>query len=168
MDKNKILKFDLSNKNIKIKELLSGDFLALDVWAINNDYPNNNGSTFTVEGMREAIPTVFNKPVMGHFNYEDDKDGDFRAHDDNGIHYDDELQEYYLDYTKNSEVALGVIRESDNVTVEHDKKTDKYWMRISCVLWTKYHFKEIKSLLKKRNGSSKVSEIGRASCRERV
>lgn len=157
MDKNKILKFDLSNKNIKIKELLSGDFLALDVWAINNDYPNNNGSTFTVEGMREAIPTVFNKPVMGHFNYEDDKEGDFRAHDDNGIHYDDELQEYYLDYTKNSEVALGVIRESDNVTVEHDKKTDKYWMRISCVLWTKYHFKEIKSLLKKRNGSSKVS-----------
>lgn len=107
--------------------------------------------------MREAIPTVFNKPVMGHFNYEDDKEGDFRAHDDNGIHYDDELQEYYLDYTKNSEVALGVIRESDNVTVEHDKKTDKYWMRISCVLWTKYHFKEIKSLLKKRNGSSKVS-----------
>ena len=157
MDKNKILKFDLSNKNIKIKELLSGDFLALDVWAINNDYPNNNGSTFTVEGMREAIPTVFNKPVMGHFNYEDDKEGDFRAHDDNGVHYDDELQEYYLDYTKNSEVALGVIRESDNVTVEHDKKTDKYWMRISCVLWTKYHFKEIKSLLKKRNGSSKVS-----------
>ena len=157
LDKNKILKFDLSNKNIKIKELLSGDFLALDVWAINNDYPNNNGSTFTVEGMREAIPTVFNKPVMGHFNYEDDKEGDFRAHDDNGIHYDDELQEYYLDYTKNSEVALGVIRESDNVTVEHDKKTDKYWMRISCVLWTKYHFKEIKSLLKKRNGSSKVS-----------
>ena len=107
--------------------------------------------------MREAIPTVFNKPVMGHFNYEDDKEGDFRAHDDNGIHYDDELQEYYLDYTKNSEVALGVIRESDNVAVEHDKKTDKYWMRISCVLWTKYHFKEIKSLLKKRNGSSKVS-----------
>lgn len=107
--------------------------------------------------MREAIPTVFNKPVMGHFNYEDDKEGDFRAHDDNGVHYDDELQEYYLDYTKNSEVALGVIRESDNVTVEHDKKTDKYWMRISCVLWTKYHFKEIKSLLKKRNGSSKVS-----------
>lgn len=157
LDKNKILKFDLSNKNIKIKELLSGDFLALDVWAINNDYPNNNGSTFTVEGMREAIPTVFNKPVMGHFNYEDDKEGDFRAHDDNGVHYDDELQEYYLDYTKNSEVALGVIRESDNVTVEHDKKTDKYWMRISCVLWTKYHFKEIKSLLKKRNGSSKVS-----------
>ena len=157
LDKNKILKFDLSNKNIKIKELLSGDFLALDVWAINNDYPNNNGSTFTVEGMREAIPTVSNKPVMGHFNYEDDKEGDFRAHDDNGIHYDDELQEYYLDYTKNSEVALGVIRESDNVTVEHDKKTDKYWMRISCVLWTKYHFKEIKSLLKKRNGSSKVS-----------
>ena len=64
MDKNKILKFDLSNKNIKIKELLSGDFLALDVWAINNDYPNNNGSTFTVEGMREAIPTVFNKPYL--------------------------------------------------------------------------------------------------------
>ena len=41
MDK-KVLKFQLDKKDIKIKELLNGEFLEMQMDAISDIYPNRN------------------------------------------------------------------------------------------------------------------------------
>ena len=77
VDKNKIVKFDLSPSNLKIKNLLNQDFLIVEMKAISNANPNRNGSYFTKEAMEKAIPSFYNKPILGYFSVGED---DFEAH----------------------------------------------------------------------------------------
>lgn len=121
---NKILNFELSSKDLKIKELLAGDFLEVEMYAISDAYPNNNMSHFTLESMQNALESFKNKPILGYFNNSIGPMGDFEAHNDNGLHYDPEMEEMYYDYSsEDSEVPLGTIRESDPVSVIFDEKT---------------------------------------------
>lgn len=153
------MRFDLSAKDLKVKELLAGDFLNIELYAISDDYPNNNNSSFTLQSMQNAIQSAYNKPILGYFNKTIGPMGDFEAHNDNGLHYDKELDEVYFDYTSaNSEIPLGIIRESDSVEVVEDAKIQgKHWFKITAALWAKYNYKAIKSLLKSRKGTSRVS-----------
>ena len=77
MADNKILRFELSPENIKIKNILKKDFLEIEMKAISTAYPNRNNSHFTRESLVKAIPTVYNKPILGSFSVEAD---DFREH----------------------------------------------------------------------------------------
>lgn len=149
-----ILKFDLSNKNLKIKKLLNQEFLVVEMKAISSAYPNRNMSHFTKEAMEKAIPTFYNKPVLGAFFV--DKN-DFDGHN-GALQYDKELEEDYYDYTnEGSEIPLGVIREQDNVEVYKDDFDGLYWVKFTCALWCKYSYRAIKRLLKSPNGKYKVS-----------
>lgn len=47
IDNNKILKFELSPRNLKVKKLLNQDFLIVEMKAISSANPNRNGSYFT-------------------------------------------------------------------------------------------------------------------------
>ena len=158
MDK-KVLKFQLDKKDIKIKELLNGEFLEMQMDAISDIYPNRNKSHFTLACLQDLVGTVYNKPILGYFDTAKGIMGDFKGHEcPNGLRYDPELDNLYYDYTaEGSEIPLGMIRESDTVEVIHNDKTNLNWLRFTCVLWTQYNYKAVKSLLRARNGKSKVS-----------
>lgn len=146
MDK-KVLKFDLAPSQVKIKDLLNKQFLDVSIDAISDVYPNRNNSHFTLEALNDAIPTVFNKPVLGAFGKGAvNGANDFDEHNAD-IGYDQELNQAYWDY-ENGERILGTVRESDYVGVEH--KNGNNWLTFRCCLWTLYNYKAVKSLLKSR------------------
>ena len=101
--------------------------------------------------MQKALPTFRNKPVLGYFNNEK---GDLRGHDSD-LQYDSEYNNWYFDYTDGkSETPLGVIRSED--VVEIVQKDGLNWVKFTCVLWTKYCYKQVKRLLKDRQKSVSV------------
>ena len=155
------MKLELDNKNVKIKDLLNGQFLELECWVISDANPNRNGSWFTLESMQESLNAFKNRPVLGAFNDNIGPDGDFMGHEDNGLRYDPEFESMYYDYLQKDgsiiEVPLGTVRESDPVDIVVDKKTGLHWIKLRCALWTAYNYKAIKSLLKSRKGRSKIS-----------
>ena len=152
-NQKKIMKFDLSNKNLKIKKLLNKDFLVVEMKAISNAYPNRNKSHFTKDSMEKAIPTFYNKPILGAFIT--DKN-DFDGHNGDLV-YDKELDEAFYDYTEEgSETPLGMIREQDNIELYQDLD-GLYWIKFTCALWCKYSYRAIKRLLKSPNGKHKIS-----------
>jgi len=151
----KVLNFELSSKDLKIKELIKNDFLELKVRAISDANPNRNNSHFTVEAMKDALPSFVNKPILGSFNT---SKNDFRGHNDNGLHYDAEMESMYFDYNSNdSERILGMIRESDPIEITYDSQSKETWLSFTAALWTSYSYKAVKSLLKSREGNSSVS-----------
>ena len=48
MSENKVIKFDLDPKTLKVKELLNKDFLELEIKAISTANPNRNGSEIMI------------------------------------------------------------------------------------------------------------------------
>ena len=151
---NKILKFELNPESVKIKKILRKDFLEVELRAISTAYPNRNNSHFTRESLIKAIPTVYNKPLLGSFSVDDD---DFRQHNSE-LKYDNELGDLYYDYTdSNSETPIGLIRSEDKVVVRDDENTGESWLCFTASIWVKYNYKQVKSLLKSKNGKKKVS-----------
>ena len=67
-ESKKKLTFELSPEQLRIKTLLNKEFLAVDIMAISNVYPNRNKSYFTEDSMRYAIPTFYEKPILGAFD----------------------------------------------------------------------------------------------------
>lgn len=154
MSENKnILKFEVSTKNLKVKNLISQDFLEIELDMISNIYPNRNRSTFLREAMINAVDTVYNKPVLASF---DSKSFEFGGHDDNNVHYDSELDEYYYDYNApGCEHPIGVIRSTDKVEVIDNPVDGLAHMKATAVIWTAYSYAQCKKLLK--NKRTKVS-----------
>ena len=151
---NKILKFELNPESVNIKKILRKDFLEVELRAISTAYPNRNNSHFTRESLIKAIPTVYNKPLLGSFSVDDN---DFRQHNSE-LKYDSELGDLYYDYTDpTSETPIGLIRSEDKVVVRDDENTGESWLCFTASIWVKYNYKQVKSLLKSKNGKKKVS-----------
>lgn len=145
-DEKKIMRFELSPKDIKIKNLLNQQFLYVEIDAINSMYPNLNESHFTPKSLDNCIPTVYNKPILAH--YINNKDN-FGGHDDNGLQYDSELDNYYYDYSQgNVEIPIGLVREQDNVHTIVDQTTGLTHLIVPCAIWCAYNYKACKKLLK--------------------
>lgn len=141
MENMQTLSFELSPNQLKYKTLLNKDFLLLEIWAISDVDPNRNDTHFTIESMKEALPTFKNKPIIGLF-----EKGDFGSHD--GVYRKDiETGLNWWD-TEHGERILGVIRESDNVEIV--EKDNLNWIKFTCVLFVKYCYKQVKRLLKDR------------------
>ena len=152
--------FVLDANAVKIKEILDKDFLSIEIYAIAEG-ENRNRSSFTLEAMQDAIPTFFNKFILGYFNVDDKKNGtgEFEEHNSD-IMYDPELEEFYWSYTApNAEKALGMIRESDSVEIVN--YNGKNWIKTTAVLLTKYNREAVKHLLKakKRKISVEISVL---------
>ena len=145
MEENKnILQFDLSPKQIKFKDILSKEFVELEIWAISDIDPNRNKSHFTLESMERVVAngSIKNKPIVGFF-----KENDFTTHE--GVaDYDIELQNEYWN-TERGERILGWVRESDPVEIV--EKDGLHWIKFRCVLCVKYCYAQVKRLLKDRN-----------------
>lgn len=139
----KRLKFELSNKDLKLKETLDKDFLELEMYVISNDKPNRNYSHFTEKAMYNSIDSFYNKPVLGYFNLKKD---DFEEHNSD-LDWDEDTEDLYWSYEAiDAEVPLGLIRESD--TVEVVEKNNKKWIKLTCAIWVKYNREKVKRLLK--------------------
>ena len=149
-----LLKFELDQKDVRIKKILGKEFLELDIYAISDIYPNRNDTAFTLESMEISKNTCYNKPILGSF---DVVMNDFREH--NGQEkYDKEFETEYWDCSgPNDEKILGVIRESDNIEIVNDGKNN--WLKISCVLWTYYTYRQVKKLLKSTNKKVSVEVL---------
>ena len=148
------MKFELSPESLKIKSALKKDFLEIEMKAISTANPNRNGSHFTREALEKAIPTFYNKPVLGSFSVDTD---DFRGHESE-LKYDKELENLYYDYTDStSETPLGMIRSEDRVYITNDTVDGLSWIHFTCCLWVKYNYRQIKRLLKSKNGKKKIS-----------
>lgn len=147
MAEKRILKFDLSSKNLKIKNLLNQQFLNIYIEAISDIKPNRNNSWFKTEAIYEAKNSVYNKPVLCNYNSRNDSMG---AHDSNGMRYDSEYNSYYEDFSgENCEIPVGIIRESDIVEIK--QKDGLTWLCFGCALWVQYNYKLTKKLLKSGN-----------------
>ena len=123
-------------------------FLRGKIWAISEG-GNRNKCYFTFESIENSIPTVYNKPVLAC--YDKSQEG-FKAHNDNGIKYDDETDEYFVDFDQNFmdgvvEKPIGLIPSDSIVKIEKDKDGVN-WLTFDVLIWTKYNYKATK-LLKK-------------------
>ena len=138
-----ILQFDLSSKQIKFKDILSKEFVELEVWAISDADPNRNNSHFTYESLKKAVEngSMKNKPIVGFF-----ENNNFTTHEGHAD-YDLELDKEFWN-TERGERILGWIRESD--PVELVEKDGLHWVKFRCILCTTYCYAQVKRLLKDR------------------
>ena len=138
-----ILQFNLSPKQIKFKDILSKEFVELEVWAISDADPNRNNSHFTYESLKKAVESgsMKNKPIVGFF-----ENNNFTTHEGHAD-YDLELDKEYWN-TERGERILGWIRESD--PVELVEKDGLHWVKFRCILCTTYCYAQVKRLLKDR------------------
>lgn len=138
-----ILQFDLSSKQIKFKDILSKEFVELEIWAISDVDPNRNNSHFTYESLKRAVEngSMKNKPIVGFF-----ENNNFTTHEGHAD-YDLELDKEFWN-TEKGERILGWIRESD--PVELVEKDGLHWVKFRCILCTTYCYAQVKRLLKDR------------------
>lgn len=135
--------FSLEADRIKLKKILGSNFLQLEVKAISEG-ENRNKSSFSLESMNEALPSFRNKPILGYFNT---KDQDFESHNGSWKKDPETDTSYWDTNMPNGERILGLIRESDSVSIEPDNK-GKNWIVLTCALWVQYALPQIKKLLK--------------------
>lgn len=143
-EKNTILQFDLTPRQIKFKNILNKEFVEMEIWAVSDIDPNRNKSHFTLESMEKVVAngSIKNKPIVGFF-----KGNDFTTHE--GVaDYDIELQNEYWN-TERGERILGWVRESDPVEIV--EKDGLHWIKFRCILCVKYCYAQVKRLLKDRN-----------------
>lgn len=138
-----ILQFDLSSRQIKFKDILSKEFVELEIWAISDVDPNRNNSHFTYESLKKAVESgsMKNKPIVGFF-----ENNNFTTHEGHAD-YDLELDKEFWN-TEKGERILGWIRESD--PVELVEKDGLHWVKFRCILCTTYCYAQVKRLLKDR------------------
>ena len=141
LNSNKKMVFDVDARQIKIKKLLKKDFLELSMKAISDANPNRNMSWFTPEAMEKALPTFYNKPILGCFS-----NGDFESHNGSWEKDGETGMSYWNTLGSNGERILGLIRSEDEVKIVEDGGLK--WITLTCALWTQYSFKQVKRLLK--------------------
>lgn len=141
LNSNKKLVFDVDANQIKIKKLLKKDFLELSMKAISSANPNRNMSWFTPEAMEKALPTFYNKPILGCFN-----NGDFESHNGSWEKDGETGMSYWDTLGSKGERILGLIRSEDEVKIVEENGLK--WITLTCALWTQYSFKQVKRLLK--------------------
>ena len=144
MSKGKVIKFNLNSENLRIKEILRNrDFIKVEIWAISDQYPNNNDSHFPLATMEENVKekNFYDKPVLGKFNT---LRGDYEEHNSE-TKYDPELNSEYEEY-EDGETPMGFIRNTDEVRIV--EKDGEHWIVFTAVLWVKYNYQKIKKLLK--------------------
>lgn len=135
--------FSLEADRVKLKKILGSNFLQLEMKAVSEG-DNRNKSNFSLESMQDALPSFRNKPILGYFNT---KEQDFESHNGSWKKDPETDTSYWDTNMPNGERILGLIRESDSVSIEPDNK-GKNWIVLTCALWVQYALPQIKRLLK--------------------
>ena len=80
---------------------------------------NRNKSFISEDVMKKALPTIYNRPILGNVIQLDDGSYDFHSHD---IIINDDGSTTYI------EKPIGHIPESGNAHLEYDKDMDKTYV----------------------------------------
>ncbi|EHF00030.1 hypothetical protein [Enterocloster citroniae] len=107
---------------------------------------NRNNSFISEENMNKALPSLFNRPILGHIIVNDDGVADFHAHDME-INEDDTIT--YI------ERPVGVFPESCNARLEYDSINKKTYVLADGYVYEDYG-NQAASILRK-SGSKKMS-----------
>lgn len=155
MNGKKILKFDLTPDDVKVRDFANKDFLKVHLIAVSSALPNNNGSNFSKESQEISLPTWDNKPILGYFGKRPiailtGEGEDFQSHNGGELAFDEELQNYYYDYSKDTdEKAIGFVIPGSAKIVQHEDD-GLWWTECDAMIWCKYNYKAVKNILKSR------------------
>ena len=124
---------DVTSKRMFVKDEHDYRFLNLSMYAIREGI-NRNGTSFTLDSMKKALPSFYNMPILAYYN---PKIKDCEEHNkDYSIDLETfDLVESYL--PKDTEKACGLIRESDTVEIVEYKGAN--WIRLTGAIWSKYN-----------------------------
>lgn len=92
-------------------------------------YRNRNTSSISEEAMTEAIPSFYNRPILGFIHQLSDGSYDFAGH------------EFTIDKDGNveyQEVPVGVIPESCNAQLVYDEEKDKTYLELDGLIYENY------------------------------
>lgn len=108
---------------------------------------NRNNSYISAETMEEAIPTFYNKPILGFIFQLSDGSYDFAGHEmivgENEIEYE--------------EIPVGVIPESCNAQLVYDKELEKTYLEVDGYIYENYS--KAADILRDKNISKVSVEI---------
>jgi len=131
-------------------ETIDNSFLKCKFYAIAEG-ENLNQSTFTIESMNRALPTVINKPILAYYDAnllgKDGIVGDMLGHESN-IHIDPITGEIYYSYLDKAEKCVGIIPESSDVKIETYR--GKRWLTFTGLIFTEYNYELVKLLKRRR------------------
>lgn len=92
-------------------------------------YRNRNTSSISEESMTQAIPSFYNRPILGKIHKLEDGSYDFAGHD---MHVDEDGNIEY------EEIPVGVIPESCNAQLVYDKEKDKTYLEVDGYIFEEY------------------------------
>lgn len=151
----KIVNFEVSSENVKIASLLRKDFLPIHICAVSDILPNNNNSNFPKEAQEESLPSWDNKPILGRFGDNiasllKGEGQDFFEHDGGELILDEELEQYYYDYSKSTdEKIIGMVLPGTAKLVYHEDD-ELWWTECDAIIWCHYNYLQAKNLLKSK------------------
>ena len=90
---------------------------------------NRNKSFISKEVMEKALPTIYNRPILGNVIQLDDGSYDFHSHD---MIINDDGSTTYI------EKPIGHIPESGNAHLEYDKDMDKTYVVVDGIIYEDY------------------------------
>ena len=90
---------------------------------------NRNKSFISNGNMKRAMPSLANRPILGSIIELDDGTYDFHSHD---IDYDKDGNVEYI------ETPIGVIPETNNMTLEYDRKANKHYVATDGWIYKSY------------------------------
>lgn len=123
---------------IKKNEYQTSDYRFIDVTIdVLHTGVNLNNSEFTKEVVDQAIPTIYNTPILGYVVDEDDPDDkDFKGHESEIRIKNGDVRYVY------SGNAYGVIPESCNprwIVKDDGNGVEREYLRVDGLVWTKFN-----------------------------
>ncbi|NFH00795.1 hypothetical protein FC831_10795 [Clostridium botulinum] len=129
-------------------------FMQAKIWVLNlgNNY---NGSSFTKEVVEQAIPSIYNTPILAYI--EKNKEGELDVSDHRETLEKDKDGNYTLSYKGK---AIGVIPESTETKFEKrlcDDGIEREYLTCTGLIWTKWD--EVNDVFKKENIKNHSMEL---------
>lgn len=107
---------------------------------------NRNGSSITEDAMQQAIPSIYDAPILGYIHQLSDGSYDFAGHEIEIVNGEYEYKEAPVGHVYGSEKC--------NPQLIYDKKKDKTYLEVDGTIYNEYS--KAKEILQKK-GVSKVS-----------
>lgn len=112
---------------------------------------NRNGSYISAENMKQAMPSLKNRPILAHIHQLDNGEWDFHAHDMEYIEDEDGNEEI-----KYIEKQVGSFTEDDPY-LEYDKEQDKTYVMATGVIPEEYT--KAAEIIRTKNGTKVSCEL---------
>lgn len=106
---------------------------------------NRNRSDIKKDVMKEATPSIYNRPILGYIHKLSDGSYDFAGHE---MYIDEEGNIIY------EEVPVGIVPESGNATLIYDEDMDRTYLEVDGFIFEEYS--KAAEILKEK-GEAKVS-----------